>query len=75
MNYQVATIAMAIEHQSHSFGHIRSTTGLKLTDAEFVAMIGNNRDRFKLVQFMKRDKAGKRIHPGRPGVARRGKPV
>jgi hypothetical protein len=75
MDYQVVKIAMAVEHKPHSFAHIRRTTGLKLTDEQFMEMIGNNRDRFKLVRFKKRDKDGKQIHPGRPGLQRRVKPV
>jgi hypothetical protein len=75
MNYQVVKVAMAVEHKPHSFDHIRGTTGLKLTNDQFVAMIGNNRDRFKLVHFVRRGKDGKPTHPSRPGVQRRTKPV
>jgi hypothetical protein len=75
MNYQVVKVAMAVEHKPHSFAHIRSTTGLKLTDEQFVEMIGNNHGRFKLVRFKRRDKDGKQIRPGRPGVQRRAKSV
>jgi hypothetical protein len=62
------TIATAVKQRPHSFDHIRSTTGLKLTDEQFVAMIEKNPDRFKLVHFVKRDDEGAKILPGRPGV-------
>ena len=68
MTTKVETIAAAVEHKPHSFDHIRSTTGLKLTDEQFVAMIETNSDRFKLVHFVKRDDEGKHVLPGRPGV-------
>ena len=68
MTNQVETIAAAIKHKPHSFEHIRSTTGLKLTDEQFVAMIHKNRGRFKHVRFVKRDDEGKRILLSRPGV-------
>ena len=68
MTKLLETIAAAVEHKPHSFDHIRSTTGLKLTDEEFVAMIEKNCDRFKLVHFVKRDDEGAKILPGRPGV-------
>jgi hypothetical protein len=68
MTNTVETIAAAVEHTPHSFDHIRSTTGLKLTDEQFVAMIEKNRGRFKVVHFVKRDDQGNQILPGRPGV-------
>jgi hypothetical protein len=68
MTNKMKTIAAAVEHKPHSFDHIRSTTGLEFTDEQFLAMIEANRDRFKLVHFVKRDDEGKRILPGRPGV-------
>jgi hypothetical protein len=68
MSNNLETIAAAVEHKPHSFDHIRKTTGLELTDEQFVAMIEKNRGRFKLVHFVKRDQRGERILPGRPGV-------
>jgi hypothetical protein len=68
MTNKVETIAAAVEHKPHSFDHIRSTTGLKLTDEQFVTMIEKNRGRFKLVHLVKRDDEGEQILPGRPGV-------
>ena len=56
------------ENKPHSFDHIRKTTGLELTDDQFVAMIDKNRGRFKLVHFVKRDDEGEQILPGRPGL-------
>ena len=68
MRSVMETIATAVQQRPHSFDHIRSTTGLKLTDEQFVAMIEKNPDRFKLVHFVKRDDEGATILPGRPGV-------
>jgi hypothetical protein len=68
MRSTLETIAAAVENKAHSFDHIRKSTGLKLTDAQFVAMIERNRDRFKLVSFKKRNDEGAPILPGRPGV-------
>jgi hypothetical protein len=62
------TVATAIGQKAHSFDHIRSSTGLKLTDEQFVSIIEKNPARFKLVHFVKRDDEGTRILPGRPGV-------
>ena len=68
MTNTVETIATAVENKPHSFDHIRKTTGLQLTDEQFVAMIDKNRGRFKLVHFVKRDDEGEQILPGRPGL-------
>ncbi|MDR3633137.1 MAG: hypothetical protein P4L84_04820 [Isosphaeraceae bacterium] len=68
MKNKVEKIAAAVEHKPHSFDHIRSTTGLKLTDEQFKAIVKQNSSRFKLVRFIRLDDAGKRILPGRPGV-------
>jgi len=68
MRNTLETIAAAVEHKPHSFDHIRKTTGLKLTDEQFVAMIEKNHSRFKRVRFVKRDDAGTQILPGRPGL-------
>ncbi len=75
MTDQVETIAQAVNQKPHSFDHIRSKTGLKLTDEQLTAMVEKNRGRFQLVRFVKRDEAGKRILPGRPGMKLRGKSV
>jgi hypothetical protein len=69
------TVATAVEQRPHSFDHIRSRTGLKLTDEQFVAMIEKNPGRFKLVHFVKRDDEGTRILPGRPGVRLKADPA
>ncbi len=61
-------IAEAVAAKPHSFDHIRSATGVKLTDEQFVAMIDENPAQFKLVHFVKKDDEGKKILPGRPGV-------
>lgn len=68
MTNKVEKVAEAVELKPHSFDHIRRTTGLNLTDEQFVAMIEKNRGRFKLVHFVKRDDEGEFILPGRPGL-------
>lgn len=68
MTSQVGTIATAVKLKPHTFDHIRKTTGLTLTDDQFLAMIEKNRGRFKLVHFVHRDPEGAPIHPGRPGI-------
>jgi hypothetical protein len=64
---QAVAVALPSEPDA-SADRIRKTTGLTLTDEQFVAMIGKNRRQFKLVHFVKRDHEGARILPGRPGV-------
>jgi hypothetical protein len=61
-------LADAIQEAPHSYQVIRARTNLKLTDSEFTALVRENPDRFASVQFAKKDKAGKPIKPGRPGV-------
>jgi hypothetical protein len=68
MKNPVEVMAAAIAHKPHSFDFIRNATGLKLTDAQFSAMVKDNVGRFKLVRFLKRDGAGAPIRPGRIGV-------
>lgn len=75
MTNQIEAIAAAANHRPHSFAHIRSSTGLTLTDEQFKAMVEKNRGRFQLVRFIKRDEEGKRILPGRPGLKLRAKSV
>ena len=65
-------LAGAIQEAPHSFQVIRARTNLKLTDAQFFALILENPDRFASIQFAKKDKAGKPIKPGRPGVKLKG---
>ncbi len=71
MSTQVEIMASAIKRKPHSFQFIRQSTGLALTDQEFIALAKSNPARFKLVRFLKRDDEGARIRPGRPGVALR----
>ena len=71
MSEKVEIMASAIEQKPHSFQFIRESTGLKLTDQEFMAIARSEPARFKLVRFLKRDAAGAQIRPGRPGVALR----
>ena len=71
MSKTVEIMASIIKQRPHSFQFIREATGLKLTDQEFTAMAKSDPARFKLVRFLKRDDAGVRIRPGRPGVSLR----
>ena len=61
-------VAAAVAHKPRSFDHIRSTTGIEVTDEQFVAMIERDRGRFRLVRFVRRDDEGNRIRPGRSGL-------
>jgi hypothetical protein len=67
----VEVMAATLRGQAHSFDHIRSATGLKLTDGQFKAMVEENRERFKLVRLMKRTATGEAIRPGRLGARMR----
>jgi hypothetical protein len=61
-------LAEIVKEAPHSYQVIRSKGGLKLTDAEFSSLISANPDRFKSVQFAKKDSHGVPMLPGRPGV-------
>jgi hypothetical protein len=68
MKNPVEVMAASIQEKAHSFEHIRSTTGLKLTDKQFMTMIKANEGRFKLVRIMKRTSEGTPIRPGKMGA-------
>ena len=61
-------LAEVLKYAPHSFQVIRAQSGLKLTDMEFKSLIRAYPDRFASVHFAKKDAAGVRIKPGRPGV-------
>lgn len=67
-------MASAVDRKPHSFQYIRESTGLRITDAEFTALARLDRKRFRLVRFVTHDDEGRRVHPGRPGVAIRKSP-
>jgi hypothetical protein len=71
MKNPVEVMAATLRDQAHSFAHIRSTTGLKLTDGQFKTMVEGNPQRFKLVRMMKRDAKGAPIRPGKLGARMR----
>ncbi|QEH31722.1 hypothetical protein OJF2_01870 [Aquisphaera giovannonii] len=75
MSDEASRIAEAVRRRPHGFEFIRGTTGLKLTDDQFRAIVLENRGRFKLVRFLKRDDEGVFIRPGRLGVQLRGNPA
>lgn len=68
MSNLVNSVATSIALRPHSFDHIRKVTGLVLTDDQLYEMIKKNKQRFKLLHFVKRDDEGKQILPGRPGI-------
>jgi hypothetical protein len=68
MANNVEIMAAAVAHKSHSFQYIRKTTGIRLSDKEFTAMVESDRARFKLVHFSRQADAGKRTTLSRPGV-------
>ena len=61
-------LAELVKDAPHSFQVIRARSSLKLTDAQFFALIRENPGLFVSVQFAKKDASGKPIRPGRPGV-------
>jgi hypothetical protein len=61
-------LAEILKDAPHSFQVIRARSSLKLTDAQFFALIRENPGRFASVKFVKKDPSGKPIKPGRPGV-------
>lgn len=61
-------LAEIVKHAPHSFQVIRAQSSLKLNDAQFSALIRENPNRFRSVQFAKKDAEGKPIKPIRPGV-------
>jgi hypothetical protein len=65
-------LAELVKDAPHSFQVIRARSSLKLTDAQFLALIRENPDRFASVRFAKRDDEGKHVKPGRPGVKLKG---
>lgn len=67
----IETIASAIRERPHSFGYLRRTTGLQLTDKQFKNIIKDQADRFRLVRFRKKDGEGHPTHRGVPGVGLR----
>lgn len=75
MANQVEMIAAALDRGPHSFDYIRNTTGLRLTDDQFRAVVAAHGGRFKLVRFMKRNDEGEIIRPGRLGVRLKGEPA
>jgi hypothetical protein len=71
MKNTVELMAATLGQKAQSFDHIRSITGLALTDDEFRMIVEADPGRFRLVSIMKRDAEGAVIRPGRIGVRMR----
>jgi hypothetical protein len=61
-------VATAIKDKAHSFKHIRRSTGLRLSDDQFVSLIKENGERLEFTRIRRSDADGNRVRPGWPGV-------
>jgi hypothetical protein len=64
----IDTVTAAVKEKAHSFKYIRKATGLKLSDAQFLALIKENQERLEFTRIRRADSAGKVVRPGWPGV-------
>jgi hypothetical protein len=64
----IEIVTAAIKDKAHSFKHIRRTTGLRISDDQFLKLIKENEERLEFTRIRRADAAGKPIRPGRPGV-------
>ena len=64
----IDTVATAVKDRAHSFNFIRRTTGLPLSDKQFLDLIKANEDRFQFIRIRRADTEGKPVKPGWPGV-------
>ena len=55
--------------KGRSFPVIRKATGLLYSDTVFQRLIQERVGVFRACTLYKRDKAGRRVQPGRPGIA------
>jgi hypothetical protein len=68
----VETVTTAVKDRAHSFKYIRKSTGLDLTDKQFLELIGANEQSLLFTRIRRADAEGKRVQPGLPGVKLRG---
>ena len=64
----IETVAAAVKGGAHSFKYIRKSTGLRLTDDQFLELIKENEQRLRFTRIRRADADGNRIQPGWPGV-------
>ena len=64
----IDALAKAVKDGAHSFVHIRKTTGLRLTDHEFLKLIKENGQRLRFTRIRRVDADGNHVQPGWPGV-------
>ncbi len=64
----VNVLISALMGGAHSFNWIRRNTSITLNDKEFNEFIENHKDIFKKVTIVNKDKDGRRIIPGNPGI-------
>ena len=61
-------VAKAVKDGAHSFRHIRKTTGLRLTDDQFLELIKESEQRPRFTRIRRVNADGNRVQPGWPGV-------
>ena len=64
----IETVAASVKDGAHSFKYIRKSTGLRLTDDQFLELIKENEQRLRFTRIRRADADGNRIQPGWPGV-------
>jgi hypothetical protein len=62
------TVAAAVKDRAHSFKHIRRSTGLRLSDNQFLSLISENEGRLKFTRIKRVDANGNLVRPGWPAV-------
>jgi hypothetical protein len=62
------TVAAAVKDRAHSFNYIRRSTGLRLSDKQFLSLISGNEERLQLTRIRRADADGNRSRPSWPGV-------
>ncbi len=70
----IELLAAAVRERPHSFGYLRRTAGLQLTDKQFRGIVKEHPDRFKIVRFRRKDGDDRPTRPGMPGIGLRHEP-
>lgn len=64
----IETVAAAVKDKAHSFKYIRRSTGLRLSDDQFLSLIKENEERLVFTRIRRADASGNVVRPGWPGV-------
>ena len=64
----VEKVAFYLRRGPHSFQWFRNRTELNFPDMEFRRLIRDNPNRFKYIRIASRDKDGKKVYGGPPGI-------